>query len=111
MKRSAEVFRNSTYAGILSEAEDGTFKFEYNSDYLRDAKNPAISLTMPTSNKVYVSKHLFPFFFNMLAEGVNKQVQLRQLQISKNDHFGLLLATSSIDTIGAIRVKEIIAHA
>jgi len=107
MNRKAEVYRNSIYVGILSEQEDKTYKFEYDQDYLNNDKNLAVSLTMPKSNKTYKSKYLFPFFFNMLAEGVNRKLQLRQLQISENDHFALLLATSSKDTIGAISVKEI----
>lgn len=108
MNRKAEVYRNSIYVGLLSEEDDKTFVFKYDQNYLNNDKNLAVSLTMPKSNKTYKSEFLFPFFYNMLAEGVNKKVQLRQLQISENDHFGLLLATSNKDTIGAISVKEII---
>ena len=107
MKRKAEVYRNSLFVGILSEENDLTYKFEYDQEYLNNDEYPAVSLTMPKSQKIYKSDYLFPFFFNMLAEGVNRKVQSRQLQISENDHFGLLLATSSKDTIGAVRVKEI----
>lgn len=107
MNRKAEVYRNSLLVGILSEENDLTYKFEYDQEYLNINKNPAVSLTMPRSKKIYTSKYLFPFFFNMLSEGVNRRVQLRQFQISENDHFGLLLATSSTDTIGAISLKEI----
>ena len=110
MNRKAEVFRNSIFVGILSEEDDMTYKFEYDQDYLNNDKNPALSLTMPKINKIYKSPYLFPLFFNMLSEGVNRKMQSRQLQISENDHFGLLLATSSKDTIGAISVKEIIDH-
>lgn len=106
--RSARVYRNSIFAGILKEESNRTFKFDYDTDYLSNEKNPAISLTLPKSGKTYKSEYLFPFFFNMLAEGANRKVQARQLQISDNDHFGLLLATSSKDTIGAVTVKEII---
>lgn len=105
--RSARVYRNSIFAGIISENEDKTFKFEYDLVYLNNSQIPAISLTMPKNKQVYKSKYLFPFFFNMLTEGVNRKVQSRHLQISEKDHFGLLLATSSRDTIGAIRVIEI----
>ena len=110
MIRQAEVYWNLKLVGILSEQEDKTYQFEYDSEYLINASNPSVSLTMPKNNKTYKSEFLFPFFFNMLAEGVNKKVQLRHLQISENDHFGLLLATSSIDTIGAVSVKEIIGN-
>lgn len=106
--RSARVYRNLVFAGILKEESNRTFKFDYDTEYLSNEKNPAISLTLPKSSNTYKSEYLFPFFFNMLTEGVNRKVQLRQLQISDNDHFGLLLAISSKDSIGAVTVQEII---
>ena len=105
--RSARVYRNSILAGILKEESDGKFRFEYDAEYWINDKNPAISLTMPKHIKTHKSEYLFPFFFNMLTEGVNRKVQSRHLQISEEDHFGLLLATSSIDSIGAVTVEEI----
>lgn len=107
MSRKAEVYRNFIFVGILIEEEDRTFTFEYDTDYLIHDKNPAVSLTMPKTYKVYKATSLFPFFYNMLAEGVNKKLQNRHLRIDDHDHFGLLLATSSIDTIGAVHVKRI----
>jgi serine/threonine-protein kinase HipA len=41
----------------------------------------------------------------MLAEGVNKKLQCRQLQIDENDYFSLLTKTACEDTIGCITVK------
>jgi serine/threonine-protein kinase HipA len=43
----------------------------------------------------------------MLSEGVNRQLQSRYLKIDEKDYFGLLLATATTDTIGAITVSEI----
>jgi HipA-like protein len=106
MKRKATVYRNATLVGLLSEEDDKSYKFEYDSVYLIE-DNPAVSLTMPKSKKIYRSEYLFPFFYNQLTEGDNRKLQSRHLKIDENDHFGLLLATSSIDSIGAISVKEI----
>ena len=44
----------------------------------------------------------------MLSEGLNRILQSRQLKIDEKDHFGLLLATADIDTIGAVTVKNVI---
>ncbi len=109
--REAAVYRNSIYVGILREAADKTYTFEYDALYRSDPNNPAVSLTMPKDQQFYNAPYLFPFFFNMLAEGVNRKMQVRQLQIDDNDHFGLLMATSSKDSIGAITVKEIEVNA
>jgi HipA-like protein len=43
----------------------------------------------------------------MLSEGVNRRVQSRRWHIDKADDFGLLAATATVDTIGAITVKRI----
>lgn len=66
-----------------------------------------VSLTLPLSDKPYHSKVLFPFFFNMLSEGENRDLQSRLLHIDKDDDFGILLATAQYDTIGAVTVKPI----
>jgi len=50
---------------------------------------------------------LFPFFSNMLSEGVNRKLQSTQLRIDEQDSFGLLLATAQSDTIGAITIKPV----
>lgn len=71
-----------------------------------NARRPS-PLRFPKSGKEFVSDTLFPFFYNMLAEGANKASQCRSLKIDEEDAFGLLLATAHTDTIGAITVKRI----
>lgn len=105
--RKAEVYRNGVLAGILTEADDRTFEFQYIPEYFNDNSKPAISLTLPKDRLSFVSGYLFPVFYNMLSEGANRIVQSRQLKIDKNDFFGLLLATAQYDTIGAITIKPI----
>ena len=38
--------------------------FKYDENYFRDDSKPAISLTLPKTQKEYDSEFLFPFFFN-----------------------------------------------
>ena len=105
--RKAEVYRNDILAGILTETDSGEYVFTYDTLYFNDKTKPGISLTLPKIQLEYTSEHLFPFFFNMLSEGTNRVFQSKQLKIDENDFFGLLLATTSYDTIGAITVKQI----
>ena len=100
-----EIYRNGVLAGLLSEENRNNFVFRYEERYFNDTTKPAISLTLPKSKIEYSSDYLFPFFFNMLSEGVNRKLQCRQLQIDENDYFGLLLATGGTETIGAVSVK------
>jgi HipA-like protein len=104
--RSADVYRNGILAGKLVETDSGTYVFTYDSAYFNDSSRPGISFTLPKNQLVYSSEHLFPFFYNMLSEGTNREVQSKQLKIDENDFFGLLLATAQYDTIGAITVKQ-----
>jgi len=105
--RAMEIYRNGVLAGILSEENRKSFVFRYDERYFNDTTKPAISLTLPKSKKEYTSPYLFPFFFNMLSEGVNRKLQSIQLKIDEEDNFGLLMATAQYDTIGAITVKPI----
>ena len=105
--RAMEIYRNGVLAGLLSEENRNNFVFRYEERYFNDTTKPAISLTLPKSKIEYRSDYLFPFFFNMLSEGVNRKLQNIQLKIDEEDNFGLLMATAQYDTIGAITVKPI----
>ena|SRR5690348_9604848 len=107
--RAMEIYRNGTLAGTLTEENRQHFVFRYEDNYFNDATKPAISLTLPKTQKEYSSAFLFPFFFNMLSEGVNRKLQTTQLRIDEDDNFGLLMATAQYDTIGAVTVKPIAA--
>ena len=105
--RQALVFSNKILAGTLTETNDRHYVFQYDEDYLLGADCRAISLSFPKRKEAYVSKDLFPFFFNMLSEGSNKALQCRTLKIDEADVFGLLLATAMHDTIGAITIQAL----
>jgi HipA-like protein len=105
--RAMEIYRNGILAGTLTEENRQHYVFKYDDKYFNDASKAAISLTLPKTQKEYSSEFLFPFFFNMLSEGVNRKLQSTQLRIDEEDNFGLLAATAQYDTIGAITVKPI----
>ncbi len=105
--RAMEIYRNGVLAGKLTEENRQQFVFRYDDAYFNDATKAPISLTLPKTQQEYRSEFLFPFFYNMLSEGVNRKLQSTQLQIDEEDNFGLLMATAQYDTIGAITVKPI----
>ena len=104
--RAANVYVNKVLAGTLIEADDRSYTFRYDAAYYADTSKPPVSLTLPKTKPEYHSKELFPFFFNLLSEGYNKQVQLRYYKIDEKDYFSLLIATAQYDTIGTVTVKE-----
>lgn len=106
MRKAKVLFKNEE-AGILTQYDDGSFSFRYHDDWLANNSNPGISLTLPKTGKEFRSKYLFPFFYNMLPEGSNKQVACKLNRIDREDHFGLLMFTAKNDSIGAVRVIQI----
>jgi serine/threonine-protein kinase HipA len=104
--QKAEVFYNNILSGCLTKS-GGKYYFEYAEEYLKDDKYPSISLSLPKQKDIFISDTLFPFFYGLLAEGDNKEIQCRKLKIDENDHFTRLVKTANFDTIGAITVNEI----
>jgi len=105
MSKTGIVLVNNEEAGTLF-LEGREYVFRYNDEYFNNSNKKAISVTLPKTKLEYKSKELFPFFFNMLSEGVNRKLQCRQLKIDENDYFELLLATGGTETIGAVSVKR-----
>jgi HipA-like protein len=104
--RAGKVFNNKVLAGIITEYDDQTYSFCYNAAYLNNDQMPAISLHFPKQIAAFESNILFPFFNNIISEGINKKIQSSILKIDEADAFGFLIKTSAKETIGAIRVEE-----
>lgn len=105
--RQAKILYKNIEAGILTQHDDSSFTFRYNDSWMNDDSKPGISLTLPKEQQEYHSKHLFPFFYNMLPEGSNKQLVCKLNRIDLSDYFGLLLTAAKNDNIGAIRVVKL----
>lgn len=105
--RQAKILYKDREAGTLTQHDDGSFTFRYDNAWMADNSKPGISPTLPKAGLEFHSKHLFPFFYNMLPEGSNKQVVCKYNRIDEDDHFGLLMTTAKYDSIGAVRVLKI----
>ncbi len=101
--RQCKVLVNGIEAGILREEDSNVYSFTYDKEY----NGRPVCLAMPVRKEVYLSNHLFPFFFNMLSEGANRKIQSQLLHIDENDDFGIMLSTAQHDTIGAVTIKPI----
>ena len=106
--RQLEIYRGGVLAGLLTEIDRKNYSFHYTDAYYADPSLQAVSLTLPKNKQEYHSVHMFPFFSNLLAEGVNRKLQSVTLKIDEEDDFSLLEATARHDTIGAITVKPVI---
>ena len=104
--REAKILFKEQEAGVLTQLDNGSFTFRYHDAWMADSYKPGISLTFPKIKQAYYSEFLFPFFYNMLPEGFNKQAICKLNRIDNNDSFGLLMVTASDDSIGAVRVVK-----
>jgi HipA-like protein len=104
--RKVAVYRNNHLTGHLIQMDDRSYEFIYIDEYF-STNLPAVSLTLPKSQKKYQSKTLFAAFYNLLSEGANLNLQLKLLKIDKKDYLSLLINTASYDTIGPLSFKEI----
>lgn len=103
--RKGHVKLSGQHVGIIEES-NGEIRFTYLPEWVRKPGAAAISLTLPVREKPYVSQGLHPFFENLLPEGWLLEVTTKTLKISKDDPFGLLLATCS-DCIGAVEIEPV----
>lgn len=101
-----KVFRNNTFTGLLTKFDDNSYSFIYDKEYLNKDNTKAISLTFPLQEEEFTSKNLFPFFYNLLAEGKLKDIQCKELRIDKKDDFSRLLLTTKENTIGSITIEK-----
>ena len=100
--RAAIVRIDGQAVGTLTE-QNGQTTFVYDSDWAaRDDARP-VSLTLPVRPEPYVNQGLHPFFENLLPEGWLLEIATSKLKISKDDAFGLLVATCA-DCIGAVEI-------
>ena len=101
--RQCKVYVHDVEAGILQETDAQEYVFTYLENY----EGAPVCLAMPVRKEPYHSQHLFPYFFNMLSEGANREAQSLILHIDKDDDFGIMLETAQYETIGAVTVKPI----
>lgn len=102
--RTGQVYYKNQLAGTLSQRDNGSFIFCYHEQWFNDSSKPSISLTLPKDKIEFQSSTLFPFFFNLIPEGVNKRLICSKKRIDLDDYFGILLEVAGGDTIGAVKV-------
>lgn len=104
VSRKAQVFYKNELAGYITETQNG-YTFQYDHEFLK--KNIPISISLPPREEPYNSKELFPFFKGLLPEGWYLNIVSATQKVDNKDSFGLLLASSSGDTIGAVTVIKV----
>jgi len=100
--RQAIVRLDGQPVGKLSESGK-QITFQYDPQWLVTSGAVPVSMTLPLRSEPYVNEGLHPFFENLLPEGWLLELATRKLKISKDDAFGLLIATCA-DCVGAVEI-------
>jgi len=100
--RKAIVRIDGQRVGTLTE-EGRQITFRYDPEWVAKPGAVAVSMTLPVTEAPYVTEGLHPFFENLLPEGWLLELATRKLKISKDDAFGLLIATCA-DCVGAVEI-------
>lgn len=105
MNRKARVKLAGQPVGFLEEAGRQT-SFAYSDEWLARPDAQPVSLTLPLRKEPYRYEGLHPFFENLLPEGWLFDIASRKLKVSKDDPFGMLLATCG-DCVGAVEIEPV----
>ena len=103
--RQASVYVRDVFAGSLRETDNG-YEFAYDKAYLDGTDPLPVSLTLPLTEKTYLSPTLFPFFDGLIPEGWLLGVASRNWKLDRSDRFGLLMVCCR-DCIGDVSVREV----
>ncbi len=100
--KKANVFVNKVLAGYLIEMEKRT---QYEFHYLMDYIGPSISLTMPTTQKIYYFDRFPVFFEGFLPEGMMLEAFLKKTKIDSDDLFEQLMRLGK-ELVGDVTVER-----
>lgn len=103
--KQANIFMYNHSAGTLTEDENG-YTFVYDPAYLANKNAEPVSLTLPLTDKPFVSNVLHPFFDGLIPEGWLLDIAEKNWKINNRDRMSLLLACCK-DCIGAVSVQPI----
>ena len=101
--RSGKVFFKGIRAGTIWQNEDG-YGFNYEKEFLENKDAEPISLTLPLTEKPYLSKTIIPFFDGLIPEGWLLDITLKNWKLDNRDRMGLLLVACK-DCIGAVSIE------
>jgi serine/threonine-protein kinase HipA len=92
MKNKLDVYLNQNLVGALSINAQGDMSFVYDSNYIQDKTNQALSQSLPLQKASYDAKQCRPFFSGILPEARLRVSIARHLGISEQNDFALLAA-------------------
>lgn len=107
--RQGKIFYGDSFAGLLTETDEGDYVFQYDEKYVAEYPDQFLSFNMPVKKEAYTDKRLFPFFEGLIPEGWLLDIATKNWKLNPNDRMGLLLACCG-NCIGAVSVQPNTEH-
>lgn len=98
----ARIYQQSQLAGHLEARDDGSYCFTYDPAF----HGEPVSLTMPTSQRIWEFPSFPAPFEGLLPEGIQLDALLRLRKLDRHDLFGQLLAVGN-DVVGSLRIEAV----
>ncbi len=67
--RQARIFYGENLAGILTETDEGKYRYQYDNSYIEKFPGQFLTFSMPVRSEAYEDNRLFPFFEGLIPEG------------------------------------------
>ena len=100
--KKAKVKVSGVYAGDLEEIRKGRqYRFVYREGY----RGESVSLTMPTSQRVYVFDCFPPFFEGLLPEGMLLEALVKRGKIDADDYLEQIIRVGK-EMVGNVTVER-----
>lgn len=101
--RIAHVYYQDHLAGILTESDEGEYRFEYRPEYVAAHPGDFIAFSLPVRQEPFISERFFPFFEGLIPEGWLLDIASKSWKLNPADRMGLLLACCR-NCIGAVSI-------
>ena len=99
--KAARIYQQDQLAGLFEARDDGSYRFTYEAGF----RGEPVSLTMPTTQRVWDFPHFPAPCEGLLPEGVQLEALLRIRKLDRGDFSGQLLAVGH-DVVGSLRIEE-----
>ena len=97
------VWWDRRIVGDLSRRPNGGERFTYSEEWLNDPLAPALSISLPKSERTFSWSVMSPFFDGLLPEGASRRAIARALRVSPENDFSILERLGG-DVAGAIQL-------
>lgn len=107
IKLRIQIEKNGAFTdvGVISGSNSSDAVFSYNDDFISNAENRAISLSLPKEKKSFSPLETKNFFEGLLPEGFTRRCIADSIHANSDDYISILRELGN-ECLGALRVSD-----